>query len=143
MIGGAPEQTPYCKSRTYHNLEIAGGLTPPLKINKGGSAAFVSGHKHVGVCDNEDHMHDKYVNRFDLKVDKLDRLAHSKKKLSNSVKKNIEIQKKLYERGKNAVKLQGRLRLTVVEAILIRDTDILSEMDPYVTIHYDGNVYKT
>jgi len=53
MIGGAraPEQTPpFGKSHTYHNLEIEGGLTPPLKINKGGSAAFVSGQKLEGVC---------------------------------------------------------------------------------------------
>jgi len=37
----------------------------------------------------------------------------------------------------------GKLKLTICEAKLTRDTEMLGKMDPYCVITYNGNKLKT
>ena len=39
--------------------------------------------------------------------------------------------------------ITGKLALTVIEAILTRDTEIIGKMDPYVKIKTGQQVFKT
>jgi len=76
---GTPKM--YTKSRTQkYNLEVETKFTQPLKIYKGGSAWKMVTDKIIEV-ENED-LHNKYVNRFDLRLEKLEKLKKQKKKLS-------------------------------------------------------------
>ena len=61
-------------------------------------------------------------------------------KLSGTMKSNLSIHKKLLLRSKSGhdiTDLDNRrmIKITIVEAVLTRDTELFSKMDPYVIIN--------
>lgn len=70
-----------------------------------------------------------------------------KQTIGKSLLGDLNVHKKLLRRAKsvnqNTTKIPKVLKITIVEAYLIRDTEIFSKMDPYVIMTYGGTVMKT
>ena len=63
-----------------------------------------------------------------------------KRELDKSLK-----QQSLLDERRNSLDIgdDKLLKITIIEANLTRDTDILSKMDPFVTFIYNQNIYNT